>query len=167
MSYETESRTLSFLTPRLCSVAFLQPTDLELPYKNWLITPEGTSRCQLFLQTQRFLLEVEVEARGVTLRAPRLPELAALLDTPMAPTRLLLRLRECGLHLSPLDSDCPAHKAAPKLSDLERQIHSQLVPLLCSLQAFGPRLLLACPPPPAIFACCPPRPKPYHTPTQT
>ena len=158
MSYETESRTLSFLTPRLCSVAFLQPTDLELPYKNWLITPEGTSRCQLFLQTQRFLLEVKVEARGVTLRAPRLPELAALLDTPMAPTRLLLRLRECGLHLSPLDSDCPAHKAAPKLSDLERQIHSQLVPLLCSLQAFGPHLLLACPPPARYIRLLPPSP---------
>ena len=134
VGYEAESRTLSFLTPRLASVAFLQPTDLELPYKNWLITPDGSSRCRLILQTQRFLLEIEVAARGVTLRAPRLPELAALLDTPMAPTRLLLRLRECGLHLCPLDSDCPLDKAAPKLTDLERQMHEHLAPLVSSLQ---------------------------------
>jgi len=134
VGYEAESRTLSFLTPRLASVAFLQPTDLHLPYKNWLITPDGSSRCRLILQTQRFLLEIEVAARGVTLRAPRLPELAALLDTPMAPTRLLLRLRECGLHLCPLDSDCPLDKAAPKLTDLERQMHEHLAPLVSSLQ---------------------------------
>ena len=44
--------------------------DLELPYKKWLITPDGVSRCRLVLQTQRFLLEMDVEARGVTLRAP-------------------------------------------------------------------------------------------------
>ena len=152
VGYEPESRTLSFLTPRLASVALLQPMDLELPYKKWLITPDGVSRCRLVLQTQRFLLEMDVEARGVTLRAPRLPELGALLDTPMAPTRLLLRLRECGLHLCPRDDDCAAGKAAPKLTDFERQLHEHLAPLVSSLrvapsrwsQGLGPAKCMYC-----------------------
>ena len=152
VGYEAESRTLSFLTPRLASVALLQPMDLELPYKKWLITPDGVSRCRLVLQTQRFLLEMEVEARGVTLRAPRLPELAALLDTPMVPTGLLLRLRECGLHLCPRDDDCAAGKAAPKLTDFERQLHEHLAPLVSSLrvapsrwsQGLGPAKCMYC-----------------------
>ena len=76
VGYEPESRTLSFLTPRLASVALLQPMDLELPYKKWLITPDGVSRCRLVLQTQRFLLEMDVEARGVTLRAPAEPRVS-------------------------------------------------------------------------------------------
>ena len=142
VGFDAETRLLSFLTPRITAVALVSPADLDLPYKNWLLSPHNRSSCRLTLETQRYLVEFDVEAGGVTLRAPRLPELAPLLDTPMAPTKLLFLLRESGINLAPRAGDVPEAKyedkkakyPKPKLSELERDAAELLAPLLCSLQ---------------------------------
>jgi hypothetical protein len=41
--YDSEVRSLSFLTVHLCSLAVLQHTYAELPYKRWCLTPTGPS----------------------------------------------------------------------------------------------------------------------------
>jgi hypothetical protein len=42
--YDSDARSLSFLTVHLCGLAVLQLTHAELPYKKWALTPTGQSR---------------------------------------------------------------------------------------------------------------------------
>ena len=131
VNFSPDTRVLSFLSSRLTSLALLQATDLELPYKNWLIKPSGHSQCTVHLETQRFLFEFDVSAQGCALREPRLPELSGLLDQPMAPTRLLAKLRDSGINLCPRDHDAAQlHGVSPKDAGLEAELHALLVPLL-------------------------------------
>jgi len=131
VEFEAESRTLSFSSTSLTSLALLQPTHLELPYKNWIFTPSSGSAGSLCLQTQRFDIRIDISAKGCTLRAPELPELKSLIDVPMAASKLILRLLACGINLRPKDADATKlKKIMPKDATLEQTLHQQLMPLI-------------------------------------
>ena len=133
VSFDTETRVVSFMSTRLVSLAVVQPASIEFPYRNWLITPIDLVSCSLVLRTQRHTVHFELSAAGCTLLQPRLPELEPLLDTPMTPTTLLLRLRDCGINLCPVDGDTAQLSHAqlvPKERELERELHAMLVTLL-------------------------------------
>lgn len=134
VTYDPETRTLAFDTLNVnTSLTLLQPTHLELPYKRWLFSPRGGSSGDLFVHTQRFELHFSMSARGVSLKAPALPQTAHLLSSaPMPAPVLLLRLRACGINLCPKDSDAlPLERVTPKRLSLEEQISSDLCALLC------------------------------------
>ena len=140
VEYQAETRTVSFFTIRLASLALLQPSYLEFPYKAWLFSPRGPKSGTLHLVTQRFTFHFDLSAAGVTLRAPRLDQLAALLDTPMAATTLLLRLRSCGINLCPRDADAAClDRVHPKEAHLEAACHEALMPLLPRYQLAASR----------------------------
>ena len=75
VEFADDSRTITFSTTRLTSLAVLQPTHLELPYKKWIFTPSTTSSGTLYLTTQRFEMRIDISAKGCTLRAPVRAEL--------------------------------------------------------------------------------------------
>lgn len=83
---------------------------------------------------RRYLLEMRVSRAGVSLKStsPPLTELTALIDQPMLPTTLVLKLRECGISLCPCDSDATPESGAgePKARKLETAAYKQLVELL-------------------------------------
>ncbi|KAL1522616.1 hypothetical protein AB1Y20_017599 [Prymnesium parvum] len=134
ISFEPETRILSFMSTRLGSLAMLQPTTIDFPYINWLLSPIDRVSCKFILQTQRYLLEMHISANGVQLKStePELPELAYLLDRPMLPTSLVLALRDCGINLCPRDIDATPESGAgePKLQEIETDAHRLLVELL-------------------------------------
>ena len=135
VEYAAESRTLSFNTTTLTSLALLQPTHLELPYKQWIFSPSSATAGALHLKTQRFDLSIEISAAGCTLRQPDRPELAALIGVPMAASKLVLRLRACGINLQPRDADArKLSRITPKEAALEKDLHEALTPLVCRYQ---------------------------------
>lgn len=48
-----ETRVLSFMSMRLGSLAMLQPTHIDFPYANWLLSPIDPLSSNFILQTQR------------------------------------------------------------------------------------------------------------------
>jgi len=130
IAYVPETRTISFDTLHLTSLAVLQHTHLELPYKNWLLSPSSSSSGDLYVQTQCHLVHVGVSAKGSTLKAPRLPELTELLDTPLPASTLLIRLRAAGINLMPRDVDAQQlERVTPKDPSLEAELHDAIAPL--------------------------------------
>ena len=135
VEFAYDTRTLTFHTTSLCSLALLQPTTLELPYKKWIFTPSGSSSGTLYLSTQRFEVVIDVSAKGCTLKSPDKPELASILNVPMAAGKLLLRLKGCGINLQPKDADASKlKKVVPKDVGLEKALHAALTPLVSRYQ---------------------------------
>uniref|UniRef100_A0A6T8CF42 Uncharacterized protein n=1 Tax=Prymnesium polylepis TaxID=72548 RepID=A0A6T8CF42_9EUKA len=134
ISVDPESRILSFTSTRLGSLAMLQPTNIDFPYVNWLLSPTDRTSCKFLLQTQRYLLEMRISDKGVALKTttPELPQLSHLLNKNMPPTTLVLSLRECGINLSPTDSDVNGLEAGmvPKQPPIENVAYSQMMSLL-------------------------------------
>jgi len=131
VEYEADSRKLIFSTTSLTSLALLQPTHLELPYKDWIFLPRDAASGSLHVKTQRFDIHIDVSIAGCVLRGPDRPELAALIGVPMAASKLLLRLRSCGINLQPKDSDAPKlTKITPKEGWLEKELHEALTPII-------------------------------------
>lgn len=139
-TFDAETRVASFLSARLTSLALLQPTHIEMPYKKWLITPNGPSACTLHLVAQLRTYTFEVGTAGVTLTAPKLPELEHVLGRPLSAPRLLALLRESGLNLCPTDNDMaqlaqqPGGKDTLKEAALEEEMHRLITPILPALQ---------------------------------
>ena len=132
VEFDTETRTLSFNTETLTSLGLLQPTHLELPYKQWIFSPSGLSAGALHLKTQRFDISIDISSAGCTLRQPDRPELAALIGVPMAAAKLVLKLRACGINLQPRDADAlKLKRITPKNTALEKDLHEALAPLVC------------------------------------
>jgi len=130
IQWAPETRTISFDTLHLTALALLQPTHLEFPFKNWLLSPSTSSSADLYVQTQNHLLHVAVSAKGVVLKAPRLPALSALLDTPLAASTLFLGLRRAGINLMPRDVDATKlERVTPKAAALEKEMHQAIAPL--------------------------------------
>ena len=135
VEFAADSRTLSFSSTTLTSLALLQPTHLELPYKDWIFSPSNVSAGALHLKTQRFDIHIDVSAAGCVLRAPARPELTPLIGVPMAAAKLVLRLRACGINLQPKDADAAKLvKITPKDATLEQELHEALTPLIASYQ---------------------------------
>ena len=134
LSFDEETRSVNFLSSRLTSLAMLQFTHIEFPYKNWLLVPLSHSSSSLTILTQRWTFEFEVSSKGCQLREPRLPELAELLDVPMAPPKLLLLLRQSGINLCPSNVDAKQLKLETKDLALEKELHSMLATLAPALQ---------------------------------
>jgi len=132
VQYDAEARTLAFDTLHLTSLTLLQPTHLELPYKRWVFEPNGHAAGDLHVQTQRFQLHFAISARGVSLKAPAIPQTESLISAaPMTAPVLLLRLRACGINLCPKDSDADAlDRVTPKDLELEEQVSKELSALL-------------------------------------
>lgn len=138
IEFAEPSRSISFLSSRLTALALLQHTHLELPYRNWLITPIGASQCELTLLTQRFTVLIRVTADGCTLAEPKVPELTELLERAMPATTMLLKLRASGINLMPRDADAAQlDRITPKHADVEHALNASIVPLLPSYQ-LGP-----------------------------
>mmetsp|Transcript_21030 Transcript_21030/g.62186 ORF Transcript_21030/g.62186 Transcript_21030/m.62186 type:complete len:656 (-) Transcript_21030:95-2062(-) len=126
--YEAEKRALTFLTSHLNTLAVLQQTHAELPYKRWVLTPSSPSHATLALQTQRYEVVVDVDPSGCCLLAPELPELASLKGARLPPTVLLGKLRESGINLCPVDRDAlPLLDLTPKTAALESEALANLV----------------------------------------
>ena len=135
VEYASETRTLSFQSTRLTNLALLQPTHLELPYKNWLFSPTSPSSAVLHLLTQRFSVQIEVSPRGCTLRSPDRPELEGIVGVPLPATTLLLRLAACGINLSPVPNDAHAlERVTPKDEVTEAAFVESLAPILARYQ---------------------------------
>ena len=135
VEFDAEPRTLTFSTTRLGSLALLQPTTLELPYKQWIFSPASAGGGTLHLTTQRFEVQIDVSAAGCVLRKPERPELANILGVPMAASKLLLRLKACGINLQPKDADAlKLKKITPKQAELEKELHEALTPLVARYQ---------------------------------
>ena len=131
--YDALSRTVSAYVPRLTStIALVQPRHADLPFRRWLLTPSGPSRCTLLLETaRRHTYTLELSASGVALvPSSECPaELATLASTPLAPALLFHRLRDAGVWLCPHDADAEAFSQdqRPRLKDpsLEAEVHRE------------------------------------------
>ena len=142
VEYSAETRTVSFQTTRLTSLALLQPCYLEFPYKRWLYTPTSASSGLLHLETHRSSLTFAVGKAGAALvksgSGGELPQLeaAGLLNVYMPPTTLLHKLAACGIVLTPKDDDAASlpEPITPKSAELENEVFEALAPLLARYQ---------------------------------
>ena len=118
----------------LTSLAVIQSRTVDLPYKSWSIRPIGKNLALLTLEGQRFSIEIEIGEDWAALYGDVAPALAHLQGIRMAPGRLLLELRSCGINIMPEDidaescyhrtSNAPDAPASVKvvLKDLEEQL---------------------------------------------
>mmetsp|Transcript_58642 Transcript_58642/g.148618 ORF Transcript_58642/g.148618 Transcript_58642/m.148618 type:complete len:652 (+) Transcript_58642:58-2013(+) len=134
ISWETETRKISFWSQRLAAFSITQERHLDLPYKYWSVRPVAPLVCELKIQAARFELNFVISEDGLRLKGPDLPELHGVMyaspeEANMAeigptsaipaaggsnshraprvrsPATLLKELRDCGLNLMPEDGD--------------------------------------------------------------
>ena len=108
--------------------AISQSRTQDLPYKNWSLTPsfklgsrgdfDSDSTVDFCLETTRFHIRIRIDGANCSLLEPSLPELDHLLEKPMSPTKLLVSLSSCGIHIIPSDTD---FIDSTKLTDVEME----------------------------------------------
>ncbi|CAE7650798.1 CFAP94 [Symbiodinium microadriaticum] len=123
ITWEEDTRKISFFTARLASFSITQERHIDLPYKHWNMRPCDDLTVELTVQAARYELRFMISEDGLRLKGPQMPELldvmfeagsgeAGGLSGPSgrrprvrSPATLLNELRECGLNLMPKNSD--------------------------------------------------------------
>jgi len=143
VSFDENTRKVSFYTLRLGYFSVTQPKSLEFPYSYWIMRPKFPGgEVELQIKTTRYEALFRINNDGVTMMGPALPELMGSIlfegDAPplpedseeeMAervrrvyhdPVKLLLELRACGINLLPEDED-----AVPKTCIKTRAVENK------------------------------------------
>lgn len=105
LKYEPETRTLSFATPKIAPLAFLQDRAVDYPYQGWSLRSVASNEAIFDLEGKRLSLKFKIGAGYVELLNRDEPELAHLKGVRVAPGVLLQRLARCGINLMPDDED--------------------------------------------------------------
>merc|ERR550534_848074 len=155
ISWEAETRKISFWTARLVSFAITQPRHLDLPYKHWVLRPIAPLLVELKITAARYDLSFIISEDGLRLKGPDEPELHDLMFAPpeeannpeaggtgaiqhgpggstkapriRSPATLLKELRECGLNLMPEDGDADYLDGyTPKCPETQARAYSDL-----------------------------------------
>lgn len=126
ISWEPETRKISFFSQRLAAFSITQERHLDLPYQWWCLHPIAPLQVELVVQAARYELHFIISESGLRLKGPELPELRSLMynnvstdeaigagiPTSLAnvprvrsPATLLSELRDCGLNVLPMDGD--------------------------------------------------------------
>merc|ERR1712139_218760 len=81
ITWEAETRKVSFFSQRLAAFSITQERHLDLPYQWWNIGPTGPMQAQLKVQSARYELHFVITENGLRLKGPELPELQSLMWT--------------------------------------------------------------------------------------
>lgn len=81
ITWEPESRKISFYSQRLAAFSITQERHLDLPYQWWNIRPIAPLLAELTVQAPRAELHFEISEGGLRLKGPEYPELAGLMFT--------------------------------------------------------------------------------------
>mmetsp|Transcript_50053 Transcript_50053/g.162019 ORF Transcript_50053/g.162019 Transcript_50053/m.162019 type:complete len:652 (-) Transcript_50053:122-2077(-) len=156
ISWESESRKISFWSARLAAFSITQPRYLDLPYKHWSMRAVAPLVVDLKIRAARFELHFVISEDGLRLKGPDEPELHSIMfATPeeanrpdaegtgvapqvgggnshraprvRSPGTLLKELRECGLNLMPEDGDAEYLDGyTPKAPETQARAYSDL-----------------------------------------
>ncbi|CAK9006365.1 unnamed protein product [Durusdinium trenchii] len=145
ITWEQESRKISFFTARLASFSITQERHSDLPYKHWNMRPCDDMVVELTVQAARYELRFMISEDGLRLKGPQLPELLDVMFEPgsgeagglsgpsgrrpriRSPATLLNELRECGLNLMPKNSDADQLEGyTPKHPETQARAYSDL-----------------------------------------
>jgi len=145
ITWEQETRKISFSTARLASFAITQERHIDLPYKHWNLRPREEQVVELTIEAARYQLQFVISQEGLRLKGPQLPELMDVMFEPgvgeagnlsgpngrrpriRSPATLLNELRECGLNLMPKDSDAEQLEGyTPKHPETQARAYSDL-----------------------------------------
>uniref|UniRef100_A0A7S4WHC6 IC97/Casc1 N-terminal domain-containing protein n=1 Tax=Alexandrium monilatum TaxID=311494 RepID=A0A7S4WHC6_9DINO len=81
ISWETDSRKISFFSARLAAFSITQERHLDLPYQYWSMRPVAPLMCELAIQAARYMLHFVISEDGLRLKGPDLPELRGVMFT--------------------------------------------------------------------------------------
>lgn len=155
ISWEAETRKVSFWTARLAAFSITQPRHLDLPYKHWCMRPVAPLLVELTIQAARYELHFLISEDGLRLKGPEEPELHQVMYAPpeeannpeaggtgaiqispggghkapriRSPATLLKELQECGLNLMPEDGDAEHLEGyTPKCPETQARAYSDL-----------------------------------------
>ena len=116
INIDIENKKMSFTSLRTgLTFAISQPRTIDLPYKNWTLTPcfrlndsehgDFKTSVRFTLDTARLHIEIGIDGATCSLLKSSIPELDHLLHKPMIPTKLLVLLSYHGVHIVPSDTD--------------------------------------------------------------
>jgi hypothetical protein len=105
VSFDTETRRLTFASVRMTALSLVQSRVASLPYKSWVIRPLGPNAACVTVSTAVDTVELRVSESAVRLVAPVSASLDASHPQGMAPGLLLKTLQSFGLNLAPSSSD--------------------------------------------------------------
>jgi len=144
ITWESETRKISFFSQRLAAFSITQERHLDLPYQWWNLRPIAPMQAELTVQAARYELHFVITEQGLRLKGPELPELQSLMFTEVSPAKedgtpavreprvqspatLLWELRECGMNLMPEDADAEfLPDYVPKCPETEARAYSDL-----------------------------------------
>eukprot|EP01083_Nonionella_stella_P275316 934967_1 len=107
IKYDPTERIVSFETLRLKPFSLVNHRDVDFPYDEWILSPAGSERARLTVQSRRETIEFEIVGGECQLiKAP--PQLDHLKGLFYRPGHLLLELSRCGLNFLPSDLDARA-----------------------------------------------------------
>lgn len=86
-------------------LAMLQSGITDYPYQSWKLRSIGDNVALLDIETKRLKLVFEIGEDYVKLIERDEPELAHIVNKPLAPGYLLHLLSKSGIHLMPVDMD--------------------------------------------------------------
>ena len=105
VSFDSETRRLSFASVRMTALSLVQSRIVSLPYKSWVIRPLGTNSACITVSTAVDTVELRVNESTVRLIAPQSASIDASHPQGMVPGLLLKTLQSYGLNLSPSSGD--------------------------------------------------------------
>merc|ERR1711977_462605 len=132
ITWELETRRISFFSQRLAAFSITQERHLDLPYQWWNLRPIAPMQAELTVQAARYELHFVITEHGLRLKGPELPELQSLMYTEVSPakedgTPAVREPRECGMNLMPEDSDAEfLTNYVPKCPETEARAYSDL-----------------------------------------
>lgn len=145
ISWEPETRKISFYSARLAAFSITQERHLDLPYKHWCMRPTAPQTVELSVQASRYELHFVISQDGLRLKGPNFPEFQDVMYEPgigeagglsgpngrrpriRSPATLLNELCKCGLNLMPKDSDAEQLEGyTPKRYETQARAYSDL-----------------------------------------
>eukprot|EP00794_Sanderia_malayensis_P018301 gene18300-20124_t len=104
VTYDSDSRTISFKTATFGPMAMIQDLYLNMPFQSWEVRPLALSNCVISVIAATVDVEIEIKDSKCCLRKPdEYKELENLIGKWMEPKQFIQSVRKAGINIFPAE----------------------------------------------------------------
>merc|ERR1719494_617034 len=127
MTYDEETKMLSFKTCNFGPFAVFQDLYLNMPFQSWEIHPVAVNNCSITMIAAIVELEIQVKGAECCLTKPDdAPELEHIRNKWMAPKQFMQALRVSGINVFPAEDASKYVSIQTKDEKLEQSLYKQM-----------------------------------------
>jgi len=131
VAFNEQTREVSCDTTVFGPLALVQSKSLDIPYRQWTLSPNGVNQAMLTVEMKTHTLKIQLDAYTATLVQPNLPELVGCFGKPLPPSSLAAALSQSGFTIHPQDADTEhVDTLVSKEPMVEKQLHDDISALV-------------------------------------